>query len=161
MSIIDSNLVFSGTQASGGSITGETVTATALSTNVYNCNPGSVAPNTLRNLNPDGTMYLLILVTAAFVRAAGAMTVTFSLESDSVDTIDSSATVHWTSAAISKATLVAGYKLLIPLPSEATYEKYLAVRYTCSATGDSGAVFATLTNQPERYTQYEDNITIS
>jgi hypothetical protein len=78
--------------------------------------------------------------------AAGAATVTFSLESDSTANLATSPTVHVTTAAIGKATLVVGYKFAYQLP-RGSYEKYLGTRYTV-ATGPltAGKFSAYLTN---------------
>lgn len=124
--LMDKDAEFSATQL---------VTATAISTNVIDLQAGGAlfAP-TLQNIGAGGEVYLNILVSGV-VTAAGAATVTFSLESDSTADLATSATVHWSSAAIGKATLVAGYKVItLQLPIAKTYERYLGVRYTV-ATG--------------------------
>lgn len=111
------------------------VTATAISTNVIDLQAGGAlfAP-TLQNIGAGEPVFLHILVTGV-VTAAGAATVVFSLESDSDAALSTSVTTHWSSAAIGKATLVAGYKVItIALPTEKRYERYLGVRYTV-ATG--------------------------
>lgn len=109
----------------------QAVTATALATNVIDLGP-LYDGNTVRDIGSGQPLYLHILVEEA-ATASGSATVVFTLESDSVATIDSSATVHWTSAAIGKATLVVGYVITVALPPGA-YERYLALRYTV-ATG--------------------------
>lgn len=112
--LIDSLNEFSDEQA---------VTATALSTNVIDL---GAAVDTL-----DNELYLHIkcMTTAT---AAGAATVVFSLETDDAEAIDS-ASVVFTTPAIAKATLVAGYEVArIRIP--AGLQQYLAVRYTV-ATG--------------------------
>lgn len=124
--LIDKDSEFSATQL---------VTATAISTNVMDLQAGGAlfAP-TLQNIGAGKDVFLNILVSGV-VTAAGAATVTFSLESDSTADLATSATVHWASAAIGKATLVAGYKVItLALPIEKRYERYLGVRYTV-ATG--------------------------
>lgn len=107
------------------------VTTTALLTNVIDLGP-LAAGNAIRDIGAGEPEFLHILVEAA-VTAAGAATVTFTLESDSEPTLATSPTVHWTSGAIGKATLVAGYEFKVPLPPGA-YERYLGVRATV-ATG--------------------------
>lgn len=126
MAFIDKEAEFSSTQL---------VTATAISTNVIDLQAGGAlfAP-TLQNLGAGEPVFLNIIVSGV-VTAAGAATVTFSLESDSTADLATSATVHWSSAAIGKATLVAGYNVIkLALPDAKTYERYLGVRYTV-ATG--------------------------
>lgn len=111
---------------------------------------------TLRALALSG-MFLVVTVDTA-ATAAGAATVTFSLESDSTADLATSATVHFTTSAIGKASLTAGsYQVVIPLPVAATYERYLGVRYTV-ATGPltAGAFSAYLTPVPPIQTIYPD-----
>lgn len=105
------------------------VTSTAISTNVIDLG----SRNTLRDIGAGEGLWLVVLVGTA-VTAAGAATVTVSLESDSTADLATSATVHYTTPAIGKATLVANYvvaKVRIP---NGSYERYLGVRYTV-ATG--------------------------
>lgn len=107
----------------------QTVTTTAIS-DVIDLD----ATPTLRAIGAGEPLYLVINVDTA-ANAVGAATVTFSLESDSTADLATSATVHFTSAAIGKATLVAGYQAVaIALPALANVERYLGVRYTI-ATG--------------------------
>ncbi len=131
--LLDMQTMFSGTVASDGTKTGQAVTATAISTNVLDLR--NAATPALVNEGIKGPdLYLTIMVTQA-ATAAGAATVVFSLESDSTADLATSPTTHWTSAAIGKATLVAGYIVAqFQLPSQLTYERYLGVRYTV-ATG--------------------------
>jgi len=108
------------------------VTATAISTNVIDLTLGQSGLTTI-DIGSGEPIWLTIVVSGV-VTASGSATVTFSLESDSTADLATSATVHWTSAAIGKATLVAGYevvKMRLPIGS---YERYLGVRYTV-ATG--------------------------
>lgn len=124
MALLDSLNEFSDAQA---------VTASAIS-NVIDLLPAAIGGNVLTDIGANDGLYLTILVQTT-ATSAGAATVTFSLESDSTADLATSATVHWTSAAIPKATLVAGYKVItIQLPYGA-YERYLGVRYTV-ATAD-------------------------
>ncbi len=115
------------------------------------------ATPTLRSLGAGEPLYLVISCDEA-ATAAGAATVTFSLESDSTADLATSATVHATTAAIGKATLVVGYTVaVIPLPVAATYERYLGVRFTV-ATGPltAGKFSAFLTPTPALGTIYPD-----
>lgn len=129
------------------------VTATAIS-DVIDLGTG----NTTRDIGAGEPIYLVIKVDTA-ATAAGAATVTFSLESDSTADLATSATVHWTSAAIGKATLVADYRVIAVALPLGQYERYLGVRYTV-ATGPltAGAFTAYLTRQPQAYTNYADGI---
>jgi hypothetical protein len=116
------------------------------------------ATPTLRNLGGGESLYLVVGVDTS-ATAAGAATVTFSLESDSTADLATSATVHYTSAAIGKATLVAGYTaVVVELPS-GQYERYLGVRFTV-ATGPltAGKFNAFLTTDPSRWQAYADAV---
>lgn len=105
----------------------------------------------------NGEPLYLVIQTDTAATAAGAATVTFSLESDSTADLATSATVHWQSAAIGKATLVAGYLVAaIALPM-AAYERYLGVRFTV-ATGPltAGKFNAFLTRNPAKWVATPD-----
>lgn len=102
-------------------------------------------------------LYLVINVDEQ-ATASGSATVQFSLESDSTADLATSATVHWQSSAIGKATLAPGYFVTkLPLPIDATYERYLGVRFTV-ATGPltAGKFSAYLTPVPPVATIYPD-----
>lgn len=117
------------------------------------------ATPTLRSLGAGEPLYLVISCDEA-AAAAGAATVTFSLESDSTADLATSATVHAATAAIGKAALTLGSTVaVIPLPVGATYERYLGVRYTV-ATGPltAGKFSAFLTPNPAINTIYPDAI---
>lgn len=150
--IIDKLDLFSDLQA---------VTASAIS-DVRDLGP--LSGNTGRDLGAGEPLWLVILVGTA-VTAAGAATVTFSLESDSTADLATSATVHWTSAAIAKTALTAGAvvaKIPLPLGPTANYERFLGVRYTV-ATGPltAGTFTAALVRSVDSYRSYQDAITIS
>lgn len=90
-------------------------------------------------------MYLIIQVDEA-VTSGGAATVTFSLQ-DSPD--NSTYTAKWTSAAIGKATLVAGYQVVaMRLPQD--MNRYIKVVYTIgTAVLTAGSFSAFLTDAPQ------------
>lgn len=110
---IDKNLQVSNEQA---------VTTTAASTDVIDF--GQANPN----VGLDDRSSMVITVDEA-VTATGAATVTFALQ-DSAD--NSSWADVLVSAAIGKATLVAGYQYVIPMPPK--LRRYCRVNYTV-ATG--------------------------
>jgi len=153
MPIIDVLDTFSSVQA---------VTATAIS-DVKDLGPfwSGTQSNPTTNLGATGQeIYLVINVTEA-ATAAGAATVTFSLESDSTADLATSATVHWTSAAIGKATLVVGYNVIALCLPYGSYERYLGVRYTV-ATGPltAGKFDAFLTNSVRSHSYFASASTI-
>ena len=156
--IIDKNTLLSGSYSSG-TWTGDAVTTSDISENVLDL--GDTTFNTLRNMGQGKPLYLVILVKDAVTRGAGAATVTFSLESDSTANLATSATVHWTSSAISKANLTAGTVVArVALPVENTYERYLGVRYTVSATLDAGSFIAVIVDNPDAWVAVGDAMTI-
>lgn len=125
--------------------------ATALSTAAT----GLALVGNVIDLGTDGIndvedMYLVVQVDTA-VTSAGAATVAFSLVSDAQAAIavDGSATVHTTSAAVAKASLVAGYTVCqIALP-KGQYERYLGiVQSVGTAALTAGKINAFLTKVP-------------
>lgn len=146
--ILDKQAEFSDAQA---------VTATAISTNVMDLG----GDPTLQDIGAGKELYLVVLVDTA-ATAAGAATVTFSLESDSTADLATSATTHITTTAIGKASLTAGAVVLIQALPPDDYERYLGVRYTV-ATGPltAGKFDAFLTETPDTYRAYPDNATLS
>lgn len=93
--------------------------------------------------------YLCIRVTTT-ATSAGAATVKFALVSDAQDpVVAATATPHWESPDIPKATLVAGYEVAcIPLP-RGVYERYLGLVQTVgTADLTAGKVDAYITLTP-------------
>lgn len=109
----------------------QVVTATAISTNVYDLFPvgNAVNSNTVRDIGVGEDVYLVVQVDTT-ATAAGAATVTVTLESASDAAISVTPTVHYASTAIALANLTGGKTLLaIKLPADA-YQRYIGVRYT-------------------------------
>lgn len=135
--------------------------ATALSTAATGiANFGDIIDLGVTLVNPAvEPIYLVIQVDTA-VTSGGSATVSFLLVSDATTTIatDGSATQHYASAAIPKATLVAGYQLVVPLPVGA-YERYLAVQQNVgTAALTAGKVNAFLTKDPKYWAAYADAV---
>ena len=103
-------------------------------------------------------LYLVINIDTA-VTSAGAATVQFLLVSDSgaIQT-DGSASQHWASAAIPKATLVAGYTVaILELPRLPIYERYLGIQQNVgTAALTAGKINAFLTPDPSNWTPIAD-----
>jgi hypothetical protein len=141
--ILDKETEFSDSQA---------VTASAISSVI-----DTGADVTPKNLGGSGPCFLVIQCDVA-AAAAGAATVTFSLESDSTADLATSATVHASTAAIGKASLLAGTTIaVLPLPYD-DYEEFLGVRYTV-ATGPltAGKFSAFLTRTPQFWKPMQAN----
>ena len=146
---IDQNLEFSDAQA---------VTVTAISTNVYDTlsmgaggSATAIGPNTSLDLGQSNEpLYLVVQTAVTCTDVSSDATLTISLESDSTANLATSATVHFTTAALAFAAYAtAGTRLItIALPSGA-YERYLGVRYTiASGPLTAGAFDAFLTTNP-------------
>ena len=152
MSHIDARAEFSDAQA---------VTATAISTNVMDLKGDGVSPNTGSNIGAPAHTYLVITCGDA-ADAAGAATVTFTLESAANAGLSSGAVVHYSTAAIGKAALTAGAVVaVVPLPV-GDYKEYLGVRYTVG-TGPltAGTFNAFLTLDPSIIKAYADGKPVS
>lgn len=158
--IIDKNMVLGGT-FSGTAWTGMSLIATATTetecTNVIDLGP----TNTLRDMGAGRPLYLQILITTSVAASGGAANVTFVLGSDATTTI-AGGTDHWTSGAIAKGTLVAGYLITVALPVGKTYERYLGVTFTPDTNNTTaGAAIIQITDQPDTWAAYADNFDIA
>lgn len=119
----------------------QVVTATAISTNVYDSLPqngGLGNPNVTQNLGGFQGAFLVVQVDTPF---AGGTSIAVSLESDSTANLATSPTVHFASGAIPLASLVPGTLLMIPLPY-GEYERYIGVRYTVVGTMTGGGALS-------------------
>jgi hypothetical protein len=114
-----------------------------------------------RDIGNGEPLYLVISVDTA-VTSGGAATVAFILASDAQAAIatDGTATEHVKTAAIPKATLVAGYQLVLPVPPESpVYERYVGIlQVTAVAAVTAGKVNAFLTDKPRVWKGYADAI---
>lgn len=117
------------------------LTATRISTNVYDLGPlgtsvaradsGITVENTGYDLGAGEPLFIFIMVDQDDdFASAGASTLTITLESDSTADLATSPTVHWTSEAIAKATLVKGYTIKVPMPVGVQFEQYVGLRFT-------------------------------
>ena len=106
-----------------------------------------VNTNAGRDLGLGGEMWLEILVTAAVTAAGGAATVKFDFVTSATaalsDVVDSTGVgVLASSAAISKATLIAGYiAWRIQLPASLTYLRYIGVDYVIATNSLTTGTF--------------------
>lgn len=131
-----------------------TITATATSALMGNVvDTGSIP--TLKDLGTSDIWFVLKIETA--VTSNSAVTCQFYLYSDSTADLATSATQHWASAAIAKATLVDGYRVAcVKLPS-GNYERYLGIFCTTSGgTLLTGTANAYLTHDTPIWAAYPD-----
>ena len=151
--IIDLQTTFSGTTVADGTKTGQAITTTAISANVLDLRPTSGnGPALVDEATSLGDLWLVVQADqSADFAAAGAATLTITLESDTVAGLSSTPAVHLSTAAIAKAKLVKGFVALrAELPRD-DYQRFLGVRYTI-ATGPftAGGIYAYLTPSPQR-----------
>lgn len=102
----------------------QAVTVSAASTNVVDLGAAGKV---------EAKPFYLHIKVPTTVTADGAATVTFALQTDDNESF-SSATALWTSAAIGKASLVAGYEVIRLALNGLALKQYLRVYYTV-ATG--------------------------
>lgn len=113
-----------------------------------------------RDVGNGQPLYLVIQVTTT-IGSAGAAIVEFVLASDDVATlaVDGTQTIHYRSDYFAVAALVAGFELVVPLPSgDPEYERFLGfqVRETGAQALNAGAVNAFLTYDAHGWKGYAD-----
>lgn len=150
MAIIDHNLEFADATSVG--------TPNNSTVNVGNVIDLGAAGN---NVGDGEPMYFCVEVTTA-IGSGGAATVSFQLASDSGSTlaVDGNQTIHYTSDVFALATVVAGFKLVVPLPwgnsGVNEYERYLGFQVVENAGQalNAGAVNAYITKNPRSWKAY-------
>lgn len=114
-----------------------------------------------RDIGPGEDLWLVVLINQTVLAAGGASNVTFQLLEDSqADMASGSARTLWSSGAIPKATLVAGYvvaKIKIP----ATSKQYLRVTATPDTNATTqGKMDAFLTPNADAWQSYASGYSI-
>jgi len=115
-----------------------------------------------RDIGTGASMLFLVIQVASAITSGGAATVSFLLSSDSTSTlaVNGTQTIHFTSAVIPVASLVAGYTLVVPLPYgiNVTYERYLGVqvRENAALALTGGTINAFLTPDARSWKAYAD-----
>lgn len=118
----------------------------------------AIDPNTTKDFG-FSEVYLVIRVATA-ATSGGSATGQFRLVSDdSATPSTTTATVHYTSAAIPVASLTAGATVaVVKLPS-GSYERYIGIQQiTGTAAFTAGAIDAFLTSDPNAWRAYGDNV---
>lgn len=159
--IIDLQTTFSGSTAADGTKTGQAITVTAISANVLDLR-NAATPSLVDEGQMVSDLWLIVQCDqSADFTAAGAGTLTITLESDSAVGLATAPVVHFSTAAIGKATLVKGYTAVRTLLPSDDYKRYLGLRYTV-ATGPmtAGGLYAYLTPNPQRNKVYPAGFTL-
>lgn len=104
----------------------QAITATTASTNVIDLSP--IAQGIVRDIGKGKQIPLLIQVVEAFA-AAGAATLTVTLETDDNAAFSSAKTV-WSSPALALADLKPGYVIVPEYITRRTNERYFRLNYT-------------------------------
>jgi hypothetical protein len=144
--IVDKNTRFSNSQA---------VTATAVSENVLDL-------GAIRNMGTGARpLYLVVQVTVAMTDAASDSTITVTIETDTLAAFGS-ATVSQTVSPVFAALSAIGERRVVQVAPEAMNEAFARLRYT-TTNGDltTGSFTAFLTPDPQLYTAYAKNYTVS
>lgn len=111
-----------------------------------------------RDIGNGRTVYLVITVDTDVDSAGDGVTLAFTLASDAQAAIadDGTATEHIVTEAIPQATLVAGYKRVLPLPVM-DYEQFLGILQTTAVEAvTAGKINAFLTLDPHGNKAYPD-----
>lgn len=113
-----------------------------------------------RDFGVSDSLWFVVQVDTAV--AGTSSTVSFILASDAsaAIAIDGSATIHYESAAIAEAALVAGYQIAVKMPMELpVYERYLGVLIRVGVAAlAAGKINAFLTHDVSRLKHYNDGI---
>lgn len=104
-------------------------------------------------------LYLVVRV-ATTATSGGSATGTFRLVSDDTATPSTTtATVHAVSATFAVAAMTAGTTLMVTKLPSGSYERYLGIQQiTGTAAFTAGAIDAFLTNDPNLWRHYADNV---
>jgi hypothetical protein len=141
--IADSLLLFSGSiNPVSGALTGQAVTATAVSTNSIDAAPAAL--NQLTDIGRGENTQITVHV-AQTVTAAGAATVNFELIQADDFALTTNVETLGQTGAIPKATLVAGARIALQWPRAMPYapRRYIGVRYTVGTGPLTAGAFAT------------------
>lgn len=141
--LLDNFALLSGSYSAAGVLTGQTVTATAVSTNTYDTAPLTIGANQPNDIGRGEPIEVAISVLQT-VTAAGAATVNFELiqADDAALSVNVETLVQ--TGAIPKATLVAGalvalhYDRAAPLAAR----RYIGVRYTIGTGPLTAGIFS-------------------
>lgn len=131
--ILDNFLLLSGAYSAVGVLTGQAVTATAVSTNSVDTNPCGIGGNQPNDLGRGEALEIAISTLVA-ATAAGAATVNFELIQADDAALTTNVETLVQTGPIPKASLVIGALVPLHLDRAAPYtpRRYIGVRYTVS-----------------------------
>lgn len=111
-----------------------------------------------RDLGAGQMLYLILQVDTAITGTSSTVQFILASDSSSAIAVDGSATEHYLSDLIPEATLVAGYTMVVPLPSVApAYEQYLGIIANVgTAVLTAGKINAFLTMDPTGWKAYAE-----
>jgi len=158
--ILDLQTMFSGAVALDGTKTGQAITATAISTNVLDLRQAATPATADEGIVGMQEQWLIVQVQTAANGADAAKTLTITLESSSTADLATAPVVHFATAAITGATLVAGYVAVRTMLPSADYKRYLGLRYTVSAGFTAFNILAFFTPDPQRNVIYPSGFTL-
>lgn len=122
----------------------QALTVTAVSTN-------AIDHSSDRNM---GVGEPLVVVVAVTVSAAGGGTLTVTIQADTTSAFGAPVTVA-TTAALAAATLVAGYKFIIPVPPDLLWARWSRLNYVMATmTGITVTAFLTLASAVQNEVYY-------
>lgn len=147
--ILDKKAEFSDAQSIVG------VAATAINSTNY------IDLGSARDIGAGESLWLIVQIQTTVLAAGGAANVTFKLLQDTqADMASGSADTLWTSGAIAKATLVAGYRIAVRVPR--TTKRYIRVTATPDTNDTTaGKIDAFLVKDADMQTYYPSGFSIS
>lgn len=112
---------------------------------------------TVRDMMKGGPIWLIVSCVVTMVNASGNGTVAVKLQGDS-DSAFGSATDLLTVGTFANNTKAGAKMFKIPIPPGLVTERYMDVYYTLDGTISAGSFDAFLTDRPDDYTQFADNL---
>lgn len=113
-----------------------------------------------RDVSPGEDLWLIVQIQTTVLAAGGAANVTFKLVEDTANDLVTAPTILYTSGAIAKAALIAGYQVCrIKIPK--TAKRYLGLIYTPDTNDTTaGKVDAFLVKDPDANRSYASGFSV-
>lgn len=158
---IDLQTTFSGSTTAAGVKSGQALTATAISENVIDLRQAATPALVDEGLASGPDLWLIVQVLTAAAGGDAAKTLTITLESDTAVGLGAAPVVHFATAAITGATLIAGYVAVRTKPPSGDYKRYAGLRYTVSAGFSSFQVLAWISPDVQRNLNYPTGFSVA